>query len=183
MAPVDGETKNSKGASMAGDFSGRTAFVTGAASGMGEATARAFAAAGANVVLADVQTDAGQAIAAELRDQGGRAKFVTCDVCSEDDIRNAIQIAVAEFGGLHMAYNNAGIDGERAPTAECSNENWDRILNIDLRGVWWCMKHEIPAMLAAGGGSIVNCASIAGLIGMLNIPAYVAAKHGVVGLT
>lgn len=101
----------------------------------------------------------------------------------EHAIAGAVAHAVSTFGALHIAFNNAGIEGAQAPTAECSNDNWDRVINVNLRGVWWCMKYEIPAMLEAGGGAIVNCSSIAGMIGFPNIPAYVASKHGVIGLT
>jgi NAD(P)-dependent dehydrogenase (short-subunit alcohol dehydrogenase family) len=157
--------------------------VTGAASGIGAATARAFAAEGASVVIADVQTAPGEALAVELRGQGRRASFVRCDMREESDVRAAVRRAVDEFGALHIAFNNAGVEGEQAPTAECSNDNWDRVIGVNLRGVWLCMKYEIPAMLAAGGGAIVNCSSIAGVVGFPNIPAYVASKHGVIGLT
>lgn len=162
---------------------GRVAMVTGAASGIGAATAWAFAAEGASVLIADVQTTPGEALAAELRGQGGRASFVRCDMREENDVKAAVWRAVDEFGALHIAFNNAGVEGEQAPTAECSNDNWDRVVGVNLRGVWLCMKHEIPAMLAAGGGAIVNCSSIAGVVGFPNIPAYVASKHGVIGLT
>lgn len=165
------------------NLAGRVALVTGAASGIGAATARAFCNAGAAVVLADVLTDAGEALATELRDAGGKAVFVRCDMQDERAIAAAVARATESFGGLHMAFNNAGIEGEQGPTAECSNQNWDRVLNVNLRGVWWCMKHEIPAMLASGGGAIVNCSSIAGIVGFTGIPAYVASKHGVIGLT
>jgi NAD(P)-dependent dehydrogenase (short-subunit alcohol dehydrogenase family) len=157
--------------------------VTGAASGIGAATARAFCAQGASVLLADVQRDAGEKLAADLCAAGGRASFVACDMREEREIAGAVQRAVREFGALHMAFNNAGIEGEQAATAECSNENWQRVIDVNLRGVWWCMKHEIPALLQAGGGAIVNCSSIAGVVGFPNIPAYVASKHGVIGLT
>lgn len=162
---------------------GRVALVTGAASGIGAATARAFAREGASVVLADTQVELGEQVAGELLAKGARANFVKCDMRDERDIEAAVRLAVQEFGALHIAFNNAGIEGAQAPTAECTNENWDQVININLRGVWLCMKHEIPAMLAAGGGAIVNCSSIAGVVGFPNIPAYVASKHGVIGLT
>lgn len=164
-------------------LAGRTAFVTGAASGIGAATARAFAQAGAAVLLADILADAGETQASAIRSAGGKAVFVRADMRSEADIEAAIGRAVTEFGRLDFAFNNAGVEGAPASTAECTNENWDHVININLRGVWWCMKHQIPRMLAAGGGAIVNCASIAGLVGFANIPAYVASKHGVIGLT
>lgn len=162
---------------------GKTILITGAASGIGAATAKAFAAAGASVVLGDVQAAAGERLAGELREKGAKAVFVGCDMLQEADIQNAVRAAVSEFGALHLAFNNAGIEGAQALTADCANENWQRVIDVNLRGVWWCMKHEIPAMLEAGGGAIVNCSSIAGLIGFANIPAYVASKHGVIGLT
>lgn len=162
---------------------GKTVLITGAASGIGAATAVAFAKAGAAIVLADVQAEPGERQASQLRDAGAEARFVACDMLREDDIRNAVEVAVGSFGALHFAFNNAGIEGAQAPTADCSNENWQRVMDINLRGVWWCMKHEIPVMLRAGGGAIVNCSSIAGLRGFANIPAYVASKHAVLGLT
>lgn len=168
---------------MDGYLSGKTALVTGAASGMGAAVARALAREGAAVVAADIQTDAGEAMAASLRERGTRAVFARCDVGSEEDIVAAVDRARNEFGGLHIAVNNAGIEGAHAETIACTNEDWMRVMNINLRGVWWCMKYEIPAIVAAGGGAIVNCASIAGVVGFANSPAYVASKHGVIGLT
>lgn len=164
-------------------FSGRVALVTGAASGIGAATARAFAEQGAAVLLADVLVDAGEKLAAELRAGGARAVFFACDMQEEQAINGAVRCAVREFGALDIAFNNAGIEGEQGATGECANENWRRVMDINLRGVWWCMKHEIAAMLTAGGGAIVNCSSIAGVVGFANIPAYVASKHGVIGLT
>ncbi len=164
-------------------LAGRVALVTGAASGIGAATARAFAREGAAVLLADTQVDLGEKVAAELLAKGARADFVKCDMRDEQDIEAAVSLADEEFGGLHIAFNNAGGEGVQAPTAECTNDNWNAVINVNLRGVWLCMKHEIPAMLAAGGGSIVNCSSIAGVVGFPNISAYVASKHGVIGLT
>ncbi|MEI8305175.1 MAG: glucose 1-dehydrogenase [Burkholderiales bacterium] len=164
-------------------FTDRTVLITGAACGIGAATARAFAAAGAGVVLADVQEAPGMALAAAIRSAGGRAVFTHCDVTDEGAIAEAVRGAVREFGALHLAFNNAGIEGEQADTAHCALANWEQVMAVNLRGVWLCMKHELPAMLAAGGGAIVNCASIAGLVGFNGIPAYVASKHGVIGLT
>lgn len=164
-------------------LSGRVALVTGAASGIGRATAVAFAHAGAAVVIADVQADAGQEAADRITAAGGQALFVPCDVAREADIANMVDRTVQTFGRLDFAFNNAGIEGEQASTAECSNENWERVIAVDLRGVWHAMKHEIPQMLRQGEGVIINCASIAGLVGFPGIPAYAAAKHGVIGLT
>jgi NAD(P)-dependent dehydrogenase (short-subunit alcohol dehydrogenase family) len=164
-------------------FAGRVALVTGAASGIGAATARAFAEAGASVVLADVQSAAGERLAAGLREQGARAVFVRCDMRDEDAIEGVTRRAAEEFGALHIAFNNAGIEGAQAPTADCTTANWDEVIAVNLKGVWLCMKHELPRMLAAGGGVIVNCSSIAGVVGFPDIPAYVASKHGVIGLT
>jgi NAD(P)-dependent dehydrogenase (short-subunit alcohol dehydrogenase family) len=162
---------------------GRVALITGAASGIGAATARVFADAGASVALADVNADAGERIAEEIRAREGDAFFVKCDMRSEGDIKKTVGQVVEKFGALHMAFNNAGVEGKQAATADCDNSNWDWVLEVNLRGVWWCMKHEIPALLASGGGAIVNCSSIAGIVGFANIPAYVASKHGVIGLT
>lgn len=162
-------------------FANRVALITGAASGIGAATARAFAAEGAAVVLADVQAQPGHELAEELRGAGARAEFVSCDMLKESDIEAAVKTATTVFGGLHIAFNNAGTEGQQGSTVQCTNENWDRVIATNLRGVWLCMKHEIPAMRA--GGAIVNCSSIAGLVGFAGVPAYVASKHGVIGLT
>ena len=165
------------------DMQNKVAIVTGAASGIGKAAAEAFAAAGAKVVVADVQTQAGEQVASALRDRGNEAVFVRTDVSSEADVAAMVATAINQFGGLDYAFNNAGIEGEQAPTAECEESNWDSVITINLKGVWLCMKHEIPQMVDRGGGAIVNCASIAGLIGFPGVPAYVASKHGIVGLT
>ncbi len=166
------------------EFSGQVVMVTGGASGIGAATVRAFCAAGAAVVIADIQDAEGNALASELINSGYRALFVHCDVSLEQDIVTAVAAAVDGFGGLHHAFNNAGIEGEASPVDQTTNENWARVIEVNLRGVWWCMKHQIPAMRATGGAcSIVNCASIAGVTGFAGIPAYAASKHGVVGLT
>lgn len=164
---------------MATAFAGKVALVTGAGSGIGRATARAFAGAGARVVVADVAAEGGEETARAIRDAGGEAAFARCDVTTDD----TIAAAVATFGRLDYACNNAGIIGTSAPIPNYPDEAWDRVIAINLSGVWRCMKHELPAIEAGGGGAIVNIASIAGVVGFANAAAYVAAKHGVVGLT
>jgi NAD(P)-dependent dehydrogenase (short-subunit alcohol dehydrogenase family) len=165
------------------NLSGKTVFITGGSSGIGRATCLAFANAKAKVMIADVNTDAGSMLARTIRDQGGLAEFIKCDVSKESDVKSAIGKTVQTFGGLDYAFNNAGIEGQQNSTPTCTSENWDQVIQTNLSGVWYCMKYEIPEMLKAGGGAIVNCSSIAGLIGFPGIPAYVAAKHGVLGLT
>jgi NAD(P)-dependent dehydrogenase (short-subunit alcohol dehydrogenase family) len=162
----------------------RVAIVTGASSGIGRATALAFAQSGVKVVLADVSVEAGEGAAAEInKETGVPTSFVNCDVSKSADVERMVRHAVERFGRLDYAFNNAGTEGVQAPTAECSEENWDRTVAIDLKGTWLCMKYEIPQMLKQGGGAIVNCSSIAGLVGFPNLSAYVASKHGVIGLT
>lgn len=166
------------------EFAGQVALVTGGSSGIGAATVKAFCKAGAAVVIADILDAEGKALAAELAKAGHRAVYQHCDVTREADIAAAVACATDTFGALHHAFNNAGIEGDAAPVDQASNDNWERVLSVNLRGVWWCMKHEIPAMRATGAAcSIVNCSSIAGLTGFAGIPAYAASKHGVVGLT
>jgi len=161
----------------------KTVFITGASSGIGRATALAFAREGANIAIADVLVDGGRETARLVEAAGARTLFVTCDVSKDRDVRAALGKTIETFGRVDCAFNNAGIEGEQGSTADCTEQNWDRVLAIDLKGVWLCMKYEIPQMLKQGGGAIVNCASIAGLVGFIGIPAYVAAKHGIIGLT
>ncbi|HTV95158.1 MAG TPA: SDR family oxidoreductase [Steroidobacteraceae bacterium] len=161
----------------------RVAFVTGAGSGIGRATAQALVARGYATALLDRDADAGGDAEAQLR-RGGECTFIRCDVTDDDAVRAAVQRTIGTYGRLDVAFNAAGIDGEAGKaTADCSMDNWNRVMAIDLTGLWSCMRHEIPQMLRTGGGSIVNCASVAGLVGAPCVPAYVAAKHGVVGLT
>lgn len=167
------------------DFSSKVAFVTGAASGIGRAAALAFAQAGASVVAADVSDHGNQETARMVEQQGGRALAVYCDVTKAGDVKAALANCVETFGRLDFAFNNAGIEPRKpAPTAEYEEEEWNRIIDINLRGVFLCMKHEIPLILKHGaGGAIVNTSSGAGIIGIKGSPAYTAAKHGVIGLT
>ena len=168
-------------------FRGKVALVTGAASGIGRATALAFACAGARVMLADIDPagveSAARDVVAACRGTEGDAASVRADVSSPADVRAMVDHVVERFGGLDVAFNNAGIEGALAPTAEYSDEVWQRVLAVNLTGVFLCMKHEIPALRARKGGAIVNNASILGVVGFANAPAYTAAKHGVLGLT
>lgn len=166
-----------------GQDTGKVAFVTGAASGIGHAAARAFVEAGYSTILSDVSDDAGARAAATLQ-QIGECIFQHCDVASDASVEAAIAMTRDTFGRLDAVFNAAGIDGEvgRA-TADCSIENWDRIIATNLTGLWSCMRHQIPLMIATGGGSIVNCSAVAGIVGAPFVPAYVASKHGVTGLT
>lgn len=161
----------------------KVVFVTGAGSGIGRAAAEAFTLRGYAVALADIDEEAGAKVEAELNALG-TCTFVPCDVTDDSNVADAVAQTVAAYGRLDAAFNSAGIDGEHGkPTAECTMENWNRVIAVDLTGTWSCMRYEIPAILAAGGGSIVNCASVAGLRAAPTVPAYTAAKHGVVGLT
>jgi NAD(P)-dependent dehydrogenase (short-subunit alcohol dehydrogenase family) len=166
-----------------GSYTSKVAFVTGAASGIGRATALAFAREGASVVVADVSEQGNQETVRMIEKQGGRALAVRCDVRRVEDVRAALDKTLETFGRLDFAFNNAGIEYTIQPVAEITEEEWDRIIDIDLRGVFLCMKHEIPLMLEHGGGAIVNTSSGAGVKGFKGGAAYVAAKHGVVGLT
>lgn len=159
------------------------ALVTGASSGIGRASALAFSEEGARVVLCDVHASEGEATARMVRELGGEAEFVAADVSKASDVENLMHHIVKRYGRFDFAFNNAGIEGVMASTADCSEENWDRTLSINLKGVWLCMKHELQHMLSRESGAIVNCSSVAGLVGFQQLPAYVASKHGIVGLT
>lgn len=169
---------------MSDQLERRVALVTGAASGIGRATALAFARAGYATVLADLDAAAGRGALEEVEAAGVPALFVHCDVADPVDVLNLVDRTVERFGRLDAAFNNAGIEGEAASTDECGHDNWDRVIATNLTGVWLSMRCEIRQMLKQqSGGVIVNCASVAGLTGIAGLPAYVAAKHGVVGLT
>jgi NAD(P)-dependent dehydrogenase (short-subunit alcohol dehydrogenase family) len=165
------------------DFNGQVALVTGASSGMGLAAAHAFAQAGAAVVLADIKAEAVEAAAQELVAAGHKAIAVTCDVSDDAQVAAMVDRTVAQFGRLDAAFNNAGVMARIAPTAESTREEWDRVIGINLRGVWSCMKHELRQMERQGSGAIVNNASVGALTGNPGIGSYIASKHGVVGLT
>jgi NAD(P)-dependent dehydrogenase (short-subunit alcohol dehydrogenase family) len=165
------------------EFDGKVAVVTGASGGIGRASALAFAGKGARVVVADVQVERGAETARMIKETGGKAIFVRTDVSNSADVRALISKAVETYGRLDYAHNNAGIGGANGPTADYPEEDWNRIIAINLTGVWLCMKYEIPQMVEQGKGAIVNTASVMGLTGLTLVCGYTAAKHGVVGLT
>jgi NAD(P)-dependent dehydrogenase (short-subunit alcohol dehydrogenase family) len=164
-------------------FAGKVAIVTGAAGGIGRASAIAFATKGAHVVVVDVNAERGHETVSLIAERGGSGQFVRADVARADDVRGMIDTTVREHGRLDFAHNNAGVAGANLPVGELPEDEWDRVMSVMLRGVFLCMKYEIQAMLANGGGAIVNTASGAGLVGYPNQSAYVASKHGVLGLT
>jgi len=164
-------------------FSNKVALVTGAGSGLGLATARAFAAAGARVVLADRDAPAIGAAADELSAQGHQALAVACDVADDAQVQAMVHATVSRFGRLDAAYNNAGVQNLLAETADTTREDYERVMGINLRGVWSCMRFELQQMRRQGGGSIVNCSSLGGLVGGAQRGIYHAAKHGVLGFT
>ena len=165
------------------EFAGKVAFITGAGSGIGRATAQAFAARGAAVAIADVSADNSRDVADEIVRTGGQSLGLTCDVTVSSDVQTALRQTIEAFGRLDFAFNNAGIEQPPTPLADITEDQWQRVLDIDLRGVFLCMKYEIPLILAAGGGTIINTSSGAGVKGFLGGGAYGAAKHGVIGLT
>jgi NAD(P)-dependent dehydrogenase (short-subunit alcohol dehydrogenase family) len=164
-------------------FAGKVALVTGGSFGIGSATAVAYACQGAKVVIADWIEDPEKTTIKKIKAIGGECTFIKCDTSKSNEVEKLMKTIVSVFGRLDYAFNNAGIEGATANTAECSEENWDKIININLKGVWLCMKNEIAFMLKHGGGTIINCASVAGLRGFAGLPAYVVSKHGVIGLT
>jgi NAD(P)-dependent dehydrogenase (short-subunit alcohol dehydrogenase family) len=166
-----------------GAFKGKVAFVTGAANGIGRATAIAFATEGADVVVADVSEKGIQETARLIEEAGGKALAILCDVQNSEEIKKALDQAVKKFGRLDVAFNNAGIEQPTKELTAITEDEWDKLMNIDLRGIFLCMKYQIPLMLAYGGGAIVNTSSGAGVKGFKGQAAYAAAKHGIIGLT
>ncbi|MBP6180388.1 SDR family oxidoreductase [Flavobacterium sp.] len=162
-------------------FKNKVAIVTGGSSGIGKATALVFAKKGAKVVVVDWLEN--KETVNFIKEMGGEAIFIKCDVSKNADVKAMVAETIATFGRLDYAFNNAGIEGISAPTQDCTEENWDKTIGVNLKGIWLCMKYEIPEILKQGKGVIVNCASVAGLVGFAGLPAYVASKHGVVGLT
>ena len=168
---------------MAGLVEGRVALVTGGGSGIGRQACLVFSREGAQVVVCDVVLEGGEETVSQIRQAGGQAMFIQADVAQAAEVEAVVARTVETYGRLDCAYNNAGIAGRTARVADDSEQNWDRVLSINLKGVWLCLKYEIAHMLTQGSGAIVNTASDAGLIGLRRAGAYVASKHGVVGLT
>ena len=161
----------------------KVAIITGAGSGIGKAISLLYAAEGAKIVVSDINEKGGNETVSEIKAKGGEAIFVKADTSKPDDNKNVVDQAVKQFGGLHVAVNNAGIGGPLSPTGEYPIDGWDKVIAINLSGVFYGLRYQIPAILESGGGSIVNVASILGKVGTKGSAAYVAAKHGVIGLT
>ncbi len=168
---------------MSNTLTDKVALVTGGASGIGRATALRLAREGSRVVIADVDRAGGEETAGLVSAQGGDAAFICGDVGKAADVSAAVDLAVEQFGRLDLAVNCAGVLGSGASMIDFTEDDWDVVMGVNLKGVWLCMKHEIPAMMQSGGGAIVNVSSVAGLVGSQHSPAYAASKHGVVGLT
>jgi NAD(P)-dependent dehydrogenase (short-subunit alcohol dehydrogenase family) len=162
----------------------KVAIVTGAGSGIGKAIATLYASEGAKVVVSDIDEKGGNETVSVIKSKGGEAFFIKADTSKPSDHQSLVEQTIKKYGGLHIACNNAGIGGDLAPVGEYPIDGWDKIISINLSGVFYGLHYQLPAMLATGeGGSIVNMASILGMVGSKNVPGYVAAKHGVVGLT
>lgn len=168
---------------MSKTFSGKVALVTGGAAGIGQATAEAFAAQGARVVVSDIDEERGQSVVEGIRAAGGEAVFVRCNVVIADEVKELMATVISHYGQLDCAFNNAGIEIEQDKLADGSEDVFDSIMDVNVKGVWQCMKYEIPLMLANGGGAIVNTASVAGLGAAPKMSIYSASKHAVLGLT
>lgn len=168
---------------MTEQLKGKVALVTGAGSGIGRATAELFAREGARVVVADIDVPSGEQTVTTINDTGGEAIFIRTDVSQSVDVQALIAQIIETYGRLDCACNNAGLQGDEVPTAECSEENWDYVIAVNLKGVWLCMKYEIIEMLKTGGGAIVNMSSVNAFTAWRNLPPYVASKHAINGLT
>ncbi len=168
---------------MEQEFKNKVALVTGAASGIGRASAIAFAERGAKVIVADIQKDLGEETVALIKKIGGEAAFVEADVSQSTEVKALIEKTIQHYGRLDFAHNNAGIRGQRQRIHNSNEETWDRIIDTNLKSVWLCMKYEIPEMLKLGGGAIVNTSSVTGLVGYSKLAPYSASKHGIIGLT
>ena len=166
-----------------GFVDGKVAVVTGAGSGIGQAIAIVMAKEGAKVVVADIMSEGGEATVQQIKEASGNAIFVKVDVSQEADIQMMVNKTVETYGRIDCAVNNAGIDGDTALTADCTRENWDRVIGINLTGVFLGVKYQVLQMLKQGGGAIVNISSTMGVVAHQNVPAYVASKHGILGLT
>ena len=166
-----------------GQLDGKVALITGAGSGIGRASALVFAREGAKVALADIVVEGGEETVRMVKEAGGEAFFIKADVSNAAEVEAMVNTVVETYGRIDCAYNNAGIEGQLASTDEYAEDMFDKVIGINLTGVWLCMKYELPHMLKQGSGAIVNTASGAGLIGVAGMSAYVASKHGVVGLT
>lgn len=168
---------------MEGIFENKVVIVTGGSFGIGRATAVAFAQRGAKVVIADQVEDKEKETLKQIKAAGSEGIFVQCDVSKSNEVKALIENCMGTYQRLDYAFNNAGIEGAQALTHECTEENWDKVISVNLKGVWLCMKMQIAQMLISGHGAIVNCSSVAGIVGFERLPAYVATKHGIIGLT
>ncbi len=168
---------------MTAEFAGKTALVFGGATGIGRATVEAFAAAGANVVIAGLDAAAGRSLEAQIRQSGREALYLEADVRREPEVERVVALATERFGRIHAAVNNAGIEGRFGPVQDATAEDFEQIIGVNLRGIWLGLKYEIRHMLERGGGAIVNTSSSAGVTGIANVALYTASKHAVVGLT
>ncbi len=168
---------------MSGNFEGKVALITGGGSGIGRATAVAFAREKANVIVSDISENSGEETVRMIKESGGDATFIKSDVTQEDEVKELIGKTIEIYGHLDCAHNNAGIPGQSTPLADCALEDWDAVMNLNLRGTFLCLKYEIMQMLKQGGGAIVNTSSTMGVVAHGHGPAYVASKHAIVGLT